>query len=63
MDKVTRIGFALVITGLVVPQIIDAVEVAYSLDIKRELGVLPWLIMTVAGLVVLLKSLVNRLRK
>jgi hypothetical protein len=52
----TKPGIAFVMAGLVVPRIIDAIETAYSLDIKRDVGVLPWLILTIAGVGLLLRS-------
>ncbi|AWL10702.1 hypothetical protein HMF8227_00194 [Saliniradius amylolyticus] len=62
MGQWTKVGVALVITGLVVPEIIDAVETAYRLDIKRDFGVLPWLIMTIVGAIILLRSAVVHFR-
>lgn len=38
---------ALVLIGLGVPRVVDAVEIAYGLDIKRDVGVLPWLLAAV----------------
>ena len=53
---------AFVIVGLIVPQIIDAIETANSLDIKRDFGVLPWLILTIIGVGLLIQSLVRKIR-
>lgn len=62
MHRSTKLGLAFVFIGLVVPQVIDAIETANSLNIKRELGVLPWLILTVAGVGLLVRSLVRKIR-
>jgi hypothetical protein len=56
IKKSTKIGMALVIVGLIVPQVIDAIETAYYLDIKRDIGVLPWLIMAIAGAGILVRD-------
>lgn len=39
----------LILIGLGVPRLVDAVEIAYDLDIRRDVGVLPWYIVTALG--------------
>ena len=43
------LGSGLVLIGLGVPQMVDAIEIAYGLDIPRDFGVLPWLFLVVIG--------------
>ena len=47
-------GLGLVLIGLGVPRLVDAIEIAYGLDIKRDVGVLPWYIVTALGLLIML---------
>ena len=54
------IAGAMIVTGLIVPYIIDAYETANHLDISRDIGVLPWLILTIAGGAVLIWSFVRK---
>ena len=42
-------GIGLLLLGLGVPRLVDAVEFAYRLDIPRDYGVLPWLILMGVG--------------
>ncbi len=44
-------GIALLLLGLGVPRLVYAIEVAYGLDIPRDYGVLPWLILMGVGAV------------
>jgi len=53
------IGAVLIAVGLATPQIIDRYEAANHLDIARDIGVLPWMIMTGVGAVILLLSFVR----
>ena len=46
--------------GLGVPQLVDAIEIAYQLDIPRDFGVLPWLVLDVLGLGLLVYFLTPR---
>ena len=62
MHRSTKLGLAFVIVGLIVPEIIDAIETANSLDIKRDFGVLPWLLLTIIGVGLLIQSLVRKIR-
>ena len=62
MMRTTKIGIWLVIVGLTAPHIIDAIETVRHLDINRDFGVLPWLIMTIVGVVFVLRSVSNHLR-
>jgi len=54
------IGLALILIGIAVPRAIDAYETAHSLDIPRDIGVLPWLIMTIVGIWLFLGSFRKR---
>ena len=42
-------GIGLLLLGLGVPRLVDAIEIAYRLDIPRDYGVLPWLILMGIG--------------
>ena len=42
-------ALGLVLVGLGVPPMVDAVETAYGLDIRRDVGVLPWYLVTALG--------------
>lgn len=42
-------GIAFLLLGLGVPRLVDAIEFAYKLDIPRDYGVLPWLILMGVG--------------
>ncbi len=44
-------GIGMLLLGLGVPRLVDAIEVAYRLDIPRDYGVLPWLILMGIGAV------------
>ena len=61
MEKSTKIAIVLVTVGLTVPQIIDAIETANHLDINRDFGVLPWLIITIVGAGMLLRSAIRHI--
>ncbi|MFP3943218.1 MAG: hypothetical protein ACLFWF_04960 [Alphaproteobacteria bacterium] len=54
------IGLALIVIGIAAPQAIDAYETAHRLDIPRDIGVLPWLVMTIAGIWVFAASFRKR---
>lgn len=54
------LALGLVLTGLGVPRVVDAIEVAYGLDIKRDVGVLPWHLLTLVGLSLLARAVVGR---
>lgn len=56
MSRLRVIGLALVLIGLVVPWAIDAYENANRLDISRDIGSLPWLILLILGLGILIYS-------
>lgn len=60
MRRSRLIGLLLIVTGIAVPQAIDAYETANHLDIPRDIGVLPWLVMTVAGIAIFLNSFRKR---
>ena len=62
MQKSTKLGSVFVIVGLVIPQLIDLIETANSLNIKRDFGVLPWLILSIIGAGLLIHSLVRKLK-
>lgn len=55
-----RVALGLVLVGLGVPRLVDAIEIAYGLDIKRDVGVLPWLVLTIVGLALLVRAMVKR---
>ena len=42
-------GIALLLLGLGVPRLVDAIEIAYGLDIPHDYGALPWLILEGIG--------------
>ncbi len=42
-------GIGLLLLGLGVPRLVDEVEITYGLDIPRDFGVLPWLILMGIG--------------
>lgn len=42
-------GIALLLLGLGVPRLVDAVEIAYGLDVPHDYGALPWLILEGIG--------------
>lgn len=52
-----RTGLAFIVIGLVVPRVIDWYETVNRLDIRRDIGVLPWMILATVGAVLLLASL------
>ena len=47
-------AIGLVLIGLGVPRLVDAVEIAYRLDIRRDVGVLPWYVVTASGVALFL---------
>ena len=55
-------GIGLLLLGLGVPRLVDAIEIAYRLDIPRDFGVLPWLVLDVLGLGLLVYFLTPRWR-
>jgi len=57
VPKLRVIALILIVVGLVVPVVIDKYETANHLDISRDIGVLPWLILTGLGVFLFLYSL------
>ena len=53
MRSKQQFAIGLVLVGLGVPRLVDAVEIAYRLDIRRDVGVLPWYIVTALGVALL----------
>lgn len=53
-------GFCFIITGLVVPWGIDCYETANSLDISRDIGSLPWIILMAAGVILIVLALTGK---
>lgn len=51
MSSKQLLAIGLILVGLGVPGLVDAVETAYHLDIPRDLGVLPWYIVIALGVV------------
>lgn len=43
----------MIIVGLVVPRIILWVKIKNHLDISHDVGVIPWLVLTLAGIIIL----------
>jgi len=60
MQTTRLIGLALIVVGFAVPSAIDAYESANYLDIPRDVGVLPWVMMAVAGIIMILASFRTR---
>ena len=60
MNRLRVTGVFMVVLGLAVPRAIDWYENRYALDIPRDIGVLPWLVMTAAGAVILIASFTRR---
>jgi hypothetical protein len=52
MNKLRVTGIFMVLLGIAVPRAIDWYESANALDIPRDIGVLPWIVMGVAGAVI-----------
>ena len=53
-------GIVLIVIGLVVPIVINAYEEANHLDISRDIGSLPWVIMTIIGAGLLIYSFLRK---
>ena len=60
MPRTRLTGYVLILTGITVPQAIGAYETANALDIPRDFGVLPWLIMAVTGVWLVLRSFLTK---
>ena len=60
MPKLRIVAVIFIVVGFVVPRIIDAYEVANSLDISRNVGSLPWLILLIIGVILLIYSFVQK---
>ena len=59
MEKRVRMrwtGLALIAVGVTVPRLIDWYETVNRLDIKRDVGVLPWVILGAVGFAVVVAS-------
>ena len=54
MARKQLFAVGLILIGLGVPRWVDAVEIAYTLDIRRDVGVLPWYLVTALGAVLFL---------
>ena len=54
MRRKQLLAVGLILIGLGVPRLVDAFEIAYGLDIKRDVGVLPWYFVTALGVALLL---------
>ena len=54
--KLRLTGIVLVAIGFAVPALIDWYETVNYLDIKRDIGVLPWVIVGAVGFVLILAS-------
>jgi hypothetical protein len=63
MNPFVLLGAGLVLMGLGVPQLVDAIEMAYGLDIPRDFGVLPWLALVIAGTGLIIFYLLPKRRK
>jgi hypothetical protein len=50
----------MIVLGLAVPRAIDWYENRHALDIPRDFGVLPWLVLTVVGAAILIVSFKRR---
>ena len=57
MNRLRITGVVMVALGIAVPRVIDWYESAHALDIPRDIGVLPWLILGVIGAVLVAFSL------
>lgn len=51
-----KLPIALILIGLGMPRLIDGVEVAYGLDIRRDVGVLPWYVLVGIGAILAVRS-------
>ncbi|NNE41453.1 MAG: hypothetical protein HKN14_11120 [Marinicaulis sp.] len=60
MTKLRIIAVTFIAIGLVVPRVIDAYEVANSLDISRNVGSLPWLTLLITGVFILTYSFIRQ---
>lgn len=56
MSRRRLIGIIAVVIGVIVPIAIDKYETVNHLDISRDIGSLPWLIMTVIGVILVVSS-------
>lgn len=56
MPKRRLFGVIAVIIGVIVPIAIDKYETVNHLDISRDIGSLPWLILTVVGVILVISS-------
>lgn len=60
MSRLRLIAAFLIAVGLIVPKVIYEYEVANHLDISRNVGSLPWLIMTIIGAAIFIYSFIKR---
>lgn len=60
MQKKRLLATAIIAIGLIVPIVIDRYETANHLDISRDVGALPWLILTVIGVVLFALSFIQK---
>ncbi len=60
MKNLRIVAIIFIVVGFVTPWLIDAYETANSLDISRNVGSLPWLIMLIVGVFILIYSFAKR---
>jgi hypothetical protein len=60
MNKVRLAGILMVVVGVAMPRAIDWYETRHALDIPRDIGVLPWLVVGVVGAVLVALSFKRR---
>ncbi len=60
MTKLRMIAILFIGLGIIVPRIINAYEEANRLDISRNVGSLPWLILLVVGAVMLIVTFIRK---
>jgi hypothetical protein len=51
MNRLRLTGIILVVLGIAVPRAIDWYETVHTLDVPRDIGVLPWVVLGIAGAV------------
>lgn len=60
VNRLRLIGIIMVVLGIVMPRVIDWYETVHALDIPRDIGVLPWVVMSVIGVVIVTISFRRR---
>ena len=60
MSKRRLFGVIAILVGVIVPIVIDEYETANHLDISRDVGSLPWVILGIIGVILVVSSLFQK---